>query len=98
MDFNDLIKTNEATEKPQSEKKIIEKIDRLVGTLLDTVEHNVIEDKSYIKAVDAIVKLADIRPKFMIDDTKEIKQQVINKMVGEAIKVMEKKGIFDELG
>ena len=98
MDFNDLMKVNQLAEESHSGKKVIEKIDRVVGTLLDTVEHNVIENKNCTGVVDAIVKLANIRPKFMIDDPKEIERQVAQEIVKESIKIAEEKGIFDELG
>ena len=99
MTFDDLIKANESAEKPQSGKEVINKIDKTVAVLLDAVEHNVIENKKICtNAVDAIVKLANIRPKFMIEDTKEIKQQVVRELVKESMKIAEKKGIFDELG
>lgn len=98
MISNDLIKANEPTEEPQSGKKVMYKIDRTVGLLLDTVEHNVIENKNYINAVDAIVKLAKIRPNFIIDDPKENERQVAYEIVKETMKITEEKGVFDELG
>lgn len=99
MTFDDLIKANEPAEKPQSGKEVMYKIDKTVAVLLDAVEHNVIENKKICtNAVDTIVKLAKIRPNFIIDDPKEIERQVAYEIVKETIKIAEEKGIFDELG
>ena len=95
MTFDDLIKVNESAEKPQASKKIIDKLDNTITILLDGLEQNLTEsNKLPMHIVDAIVKLANIRPKFVIDDTKEIKQQVVRELVKESMKIAEKKGIL----
>lgn len=99
MISNDLIKVNEPAEKLQTSEKIIDKLDNTIAILLNGLEQNLTEsNKLPMHIVDAIVKLAKIRPNFILDDPKEIERQVAYEIVKETMKITEEKGVFDELG
>ena len=97
MMLEEFIKANKSIEKPQTGIKVIDKLDVAVINLIDSLECGIAENNSVpMQTVDAIVKLAKIRHKFMFDDLKEIERQIARELVKEMMNIAEEKGVFDE--